>query len=194
MPEGYLEAPDFKLQLANGGDLVLSETWREHSVLLWFSRGLVCPFCRRQMVQLARVYDDLLSQDVVVVQITATTLETARKMLEYFEVRWPYACDPEGSVAAAYDMAPGGIVGRIGAGVLEQARAWSIIARSPGEPHPEVLGVVKESEPPPARDGGMVLVDRGGRVRFKQPSGKLSLLPSTGNLLRIVRETLGKAA
>lgn len=146
------------------------------------------------MVQLARVYDDLLSQDVVVVQITATTLETARKMLEYFEVRWPYACDPEGSVAAAYDMAPGGIVGRIGAGVLEQARAWSIIARSPGEPHPEVLGVVKESEPPPARDGGMVLVDRGGRVRFKQPSGKLSLLPSTGNLLRIVRETLGKAA
>lgn len=59
----------------------------------------------------------------------------------------------------------------------------------------KVMGEVKEAGPLPSRDGGIVVVDRQGRIRFKQPTGKLSLLPSNTQILSIMREIVrGKAA
>ncbi len=181
-------APDYTLTVANGPDVTLSERWAERWLLLWFSRGLACPFCRRQIVQVSRAYGDLLARGVDVVQVTPQSVEVARRLLAFFDVPWPYACDPEGEVAAAYDMSPEGALGRAGTSLSEQTRAWGLLLRSPGEPNPDVVPVAKEAQPIPTRDGGMVLVDRQGRVRFKQSTGRLSLLPSTGNMFRIVDE------
>lgn len=189
-------APSFMLQLANGDPVTLKDLWLEHHLVLWFSRGLVCPVCRRQMVQLAQIYDELKGAGTQVVQITPTDLEVSRRMMKFFPVAWPYACDPRGEVATAYEMEPTvGAIGRVGLGLKEQTKAWRVLIRTPTEPHPEVLSEVKEAGPLPSRDGGIVVVDRQGRIRFKQPTGKLSLLPSNTQILSIMREIVsGKAA
>jgi hypothetical protein len=33
-------APDFSMDVANGPPVTLSQLWRDHHVLLWFSAGL----------------------------------------------------------------------------------------------------------------------------------------------------------
>lgn len=179
-------APDFTLEVANGPAVTLSEQWQRRLLLLWFSRGLACPFCRRQIVQISRVYDDLRARDADVVQVTPQSVEVAQRLLEFFEVPWPYACDPEGVVAAAYDMAPGGALQRSTTSIKGQTRALGLLVTNPAEPNADIVGPAKEAHPIPTRDGGMVVVDRGGRIRFKQRTGNLSLLPSPSNLLRIL--------
>lgn len=180
-------APSFVLDLANGKPVALEDLWRRDHLLLWFSRGLACPFCRRQMVQLAQIYDKLRDFGTQIVQITPTIPEVARRMMRFFPVRWPYACDPGGEIAEAYEMQPvAGTIGKIGLDLKEQAKAWAVLIRSPAEPHPEVLPDVDKAGGLPSRDGGIVIVDRAGRVRFKQPTGKLSLLPSNAQILAAV--------
>lgn len=171
--------------------MVLSDLWQDRTLLVWFSRGLVCPFCRRQMVQLAQIYDELKALDTEVVQITPTDLEIARRMMKFFAVGWPYACDPSGEVANAFEMQPTlGAIGRLATEMKSQTKAWGVLIRSPGEPYPDVLEEVKEAGPLSSRDGGIVIVDRGGQIRFKQPTGKLSLLPSNAKILGIVQEVV----
>lgn len=190
MVDAQTPAPDFTLEVANGPAVTLSERWRDGFLLLWFSRGLACPFCRRQIVQLSRAHGELRERGVDIVQVTPQSMEVAQRLLEYFDVPWPYACDPDGEVAAAYDMAPQGALARAGTSVSVQTRALGLLLRNPAEPNPEIMETAKEAHPIPTRDGGMVLVDPEGRIRFKQPTGRLSLLPSTDDLFRIVDEVV----
>src|SRR4030095_3937787 len=45
-------APNFRLASAQGGEIALEDYRGQRHVILWFSRGLYCPFCRRYMSQL----------------------------------------------------------------------------------------------------------------------------------------------
>ena len=182
-------APDFPLDVANGPALVLSELWREHHLLLWFSRGLACPFCRRQIVQFGEIQDDLKKSNVAVVQITSTELQTARAMLQFFPVPWPYACDPEGKIVAAYDLHTAkGLFAGLAGEFAEQLNTWRIMTQHPAEPHPEVLPAVAAAGPILTREGGMVLIDRSGQVRLTFPTGNLSPLPANDPILQAVRQ------
>jgi peroxiredoxin len=49
-------APEFKLAAAHGGDIGPQDFRGSKHVVLWFSKGLFCPFCRRNMAQLALRY------------------------------------------------------------------------------------------------------------------------------------------
>jgi peroxiredoxin len=182
---------DAALRIANGPALTLSELWRDRHLILWFSRGLACPFCRRQMVQFAQIQAALAERQTLAVQITGSDLETAGRMLEFFPVSWPYACDPEGLVAKKYGLEPPeGAVARMVGEVKQQTRALGLLLKHPGEPHPEALPAVTAAPAPAAVDGGMVIVARGGRVGYRQPSGKLSLLPSNDQLLQRLSEVI----
>src|SRR5262245_21380005 len=45
-------APDFRLPSAQGPDVSLSDFRGQRIVIAWFTKGIACPCCRRQMVQL----------------------------------------------------------------------------------------------------------------------------------------------
>ena len=180
-------APDASIDVANGAATRLSDLWRERHLILWFSRGLACPFCRRQIVQFSQIQDALAERNTIPVQITATELNVAQTMLNFFPVSWIYACDPAGAIAAAYRLdQKQGLVAGLRSEMRQQSRSWGLLIKQPGEPHPEVLPAVQAAGDPPAIDGGMVIVDRQGTIRFKQPSGKLSLLPSNQQLLEVL--------
>lgn len=188
------KAPDFTLEVANGDQLVLSDIWKDSHLLLWFSRGLACPFCRRQIIQMTKIHPQLLDAGVVTVQVTPTAMDVAKSMLEFYSVPWPYACDPGGHVSKAYEMGPRGPLQKLTTTLNEQRWAWGAIVKHPTEPHPEILPLVKEHPPESDIDGGVVIIAPGGFIRFRLPTGKLSLLPSNDSLLKAVRKLVEQAA
>ncbi|UCC88349.1 MAG: redoxin domain-containing protein [Anaerolineales bacterium] len=192
MLQNTINVPDFILDVANGPSVTLSELWREHYLLLWLSRGLACPFCRRQIMQLTQIQDEIQNQNTQVILIAHTELEQARSMLQYYPVPWPYACDPGRRAATAYGFdAPQGPLAGMVSNLKEQSRAWRVLLQHPGEPHPEVLPAVKAAGHPAAANGGMVIIDRSGQVRFRLASGKLALLPANDIILGALRQVVG---
>lgn len=143
---------------------------------------------------MTKIYARLVEAGVNVVQVTPTRMEVAKSMLEFYPVPWPYACDASGLVSASYRMGPEGIAARVATTLAEQRLAWGSVIRHPLEPHPEMLQLAKAE---PARgdvDGGVVIVAPDGTIRFRQPTGKLSLLPSNDSLLRAVSRLAEQAA
>jgi peroxiredoxin len=188
-------APDFQIEVANGPAVILSELWQTHQVLLWFGRGLACPFCRRQMVQVAQIYNEIKATNTELVAVMPTPLETARRMMEFFPVAWPYGCDPAFQVVTAYQMQVNrdGLLNQLTREVKEQTHSWGVALRHPLEPHPAVLPLVTKKDDPPMFDGGLVIVGQGGWIRCKRPSGKVALLPSNDQILQLVRESAAAA-
>src|SRR5262245_45728911 len=87
-------APEFKLAAAQGGDIGPQDL-RGKRVVLWFSKGLFCPFCRRAMAQLALRYPDIRALDAAVLKSTRNTPDEARGYLKHYPIKMPYLCDAE---------------------------------------------------------------------------------------------------
>jgi peroxiredoxin len=47
--------PTFRLPAGHGGEVSLDD-YRGRNVIVWFTKGMGCAFCRTQMSQLARGY------------------------------------------------------------------------------------------------------------------------------------------
>lgn len=71
-------APPFTLPAANREGLVSLAGLRGRAFLIGFYRGLHCPFCRRQMVQLASLQPALRDAGVDILTVINTPLERAR--------------------------------------------------------------------------------------------------------------------
>ena len=52
-------APSFRLPTAQGAEIGLEDFRGQKNVIVWFTKGMACPFCRSQMSQLARAYADI---------------------------------------------------------------------------------------------------------------------------------------
>lgn len=86
-------APDFTLPCVTGETVTLSAC--AGRVLLWFSRGFGCPFCRRSMSQLAASLPHLNEQAVTLLQISPNLLSAARLYYRLAAPPFPLLCDPE---------------------------------------------------------------------------------------------------
>jgi peroxiredoxin len=91
-------APDFTLPAINREGVVsLAEFRGQRPVLLGLFRGLHCPFCRRQLVQLATMQEKLKPEGVETLAVVNTTLDRARLYFKYRPTRVLLAADPEAS-------------------------------------------------------------------------------------------------
>lgn len=88
-------APSFRLPSAQGATVALEEFRGKKNVVVWFTKGMACPFCRSQMSQLARVYPQLQQHGAEVLEITLSSLKHARLYAERFDLPFPYLCDPD---------------------------------------------------------------------------------------------------
>jgi putative peptide zinc metalloprotease protein len=84
-------APGFALPAAQGRTVDLA-TYKGRNVILWFTKGFGCPFCRQQMSQFARAAPRFLDREADVLQITPTPLERARLYARNFKLPFPYLC------------------------------------------------------------------------------------------------------
>jgi peroxiredoxin len=97
-------APSFRLPSGQGPEVALDDYRGEKNVIVWFTKGMACPFCRQQMSQLARIHGDIAARAAEVVEVTSSTLDRARVYAQKFGIRFPYLCDSDYSVRRAWGL------------------------------------------------------------------------------------------
>src|SRR5258705_615702 len=88
-------APNFRLASAQGHEVALEDYRGQRNVLLWFSRGLYCPFCRRYMAQLRLGYQEIQERSTEILQVTYSTREEAQLYFRQYQLSFPHFCDPD---------------------------------------------------------------------------------------------------
>ena len=104
-------APDFALPAVNREGHVSLDDYRGRSpVLVAMFRGLHCPFCRRQLVQLGTTQDKLKAVGVETMAVVNTPLERAQLYFKYRPARVLLAADPDAKTHQAFRVPAGTLV------------------------------------------------------------------------------------
>jgi peroxiredoxin len=179
-------APSFRLPSGQGPEVALDDYRGKKNVIVWFTKGMACPFCRQQMSQLGRAHAEFAARDAELVEVTNTPPERARVYAQKFGLRFPYLCDPDHRVRREW-----GIEVR-SHGPLYYAKTLVGGMKAP-KPETDFPGEpFKLSEMPSLladEDMGFFIVDKAGVVRYAlggayvTPTG-LRQVPSNAEILR----------
>jgi peroxiredoxin len=180
-------APQFRLPAADGREIALADCLARGPTIVWFSRGLACPICRRHRTQLARGYADLRALGAEVLEVTPTPVERARFYFSNYDLTFPYLCDPSGTTATLYGVKRGRsepllllrvvLTDWLGSREITRERLYG----PQFEPSVEEAGGGAED--------GFVIVDRSGRIRFAD-IGPYRSLPSNREIEAQLRDSL----
>ena len=208
-------APHFAMPAVNREGQVSLDDYRGRSpLLLSLFRGLHCPFCRRQLVQLGTTQEKLKAVGVETVAVVNTPLERARLYFKYRPARVLLAADPEAATHQAFRLPAVALVED------ERATSWpqsatmgQLLAAKinptgelPAGQNPfaamEILNKQDGFEPTEADQQiaaahgtqltGHFLIDRDGTVRWRHVEaaeriGDLAKFPSDEEILRAAR-------
>ena len=156
-------APGLRLPAAQGGEIGLEDFAHRRAVIVWFTKGMACAFCRQQMSQIARAYPRIRAHNAEVLEITTSTLARGELYARRFALPFPYLCDPDRRVHAAW-----GIEKRV-QGIGYYVKTLTSIPKMPPAPNDwgdfkpalrEVPGLLADE------DMGFFIVDRAGIVRY----------------------------
>jgi peroxiredoxin len=187
-------APDFRLPAAQGGEMGLADFRGRESVVVWFTKGMACPFCRQHMSFLARGYPRFRDLGAEVLEVTLSTPARAEFYAKNFKLPFPYLCDPDYRVRNAF-----------GLGYRSHSPVWyarTFMAAGKVEPPPSDFGDVapKLGEFPQLLtddDMGFFVIDRQGIVRhavagsYVTPGG-VRALPSNDEIEAMLRACHGQ--
>ena len=180
-------APDFRLHAAGHGEVSLSDYRGKCSVVLWFSKGLFCPYCRRNMARLSQGYAEVQARGAEILQITHNTIEEAEIYFRNYRLAMPYLCDADRAVHLRYGIPME--QQSIGAMVDNVVRSCAMVTKDfllHGEKSPlpvvPILRMGARNQPPQL----VVVVDREGIVRTLHPIGPFDALPSLNDLLAML--------
>jgi len=89
------EAPDFALPDFRGDRVKLSDYRGRRNVVLVLNRGLICPYCRRNLGRLAARYDDFKKRDTEIVAIGVDSAPAFERFWLNGEIPFVGVPDPE---------------------------------------------------------------------------------------------------
>jgi peroxiredoxin len=195
------KAPDFHLPSAGGGNIALSDFVGRKNLLLWFSKGLACPFCRRNMARLSQAYSQFQSSESEILQITHNTMDEASLYFRNYHLATPYLCDPDRQVHMRYgipleEQTIGAVVGNSVTSCLMVTGDLLLH----GQKSPSPVSVIMRMGPRFQSPQLVVVVDRAGVVRHVQRIGPFDTLPTVAQLLSLLeplrsgRQSTGRAA
>ena len=156
-------ARPFRLPSAQGGEVALEDFKGRQAVVLWFTKGMACPFCRQQMSQLKRAYSRVKEAGGEILQVTASTPARAQFYARQFALPFPYLCDPDRRAHAAWGLAKRAHGPAYYAKTFVQAMRTGPVANDFGDLKPlmsEVPSLLADD------DMGLFIIDRGGAVRY----------------------------
>ena len=193
-------APDFELPAADREGLVSLADYRENRpVLLALFRGLYCPFCRREIAQLAVSAEKLERLGVTNLAVAATAPERARFYFRFRPSRFPVGADPDLKTHRAYGLQQlpktPEATQMVEAASAEMARDLGISTK-PGQASEGILRFdgfefVESDWQDAERDQvliiGQFLVDREGIVRWINIERKPGDLPTDEQLASAVK-------
>lgn len=209
-------APGFALPAVNREGQVSLDDYRGRSpVLIAMFRGLHCPFCRRQLVQLGTTQDKLKAMGVETMAVVNTPLERARLYFKYRPARVLLTADPEATTHRSFGVPAGVLVekeseaswaqGKVTMGQLQAVRinptgelpaaenpfvAMEILNKQEGFEMTETDQQIAAAHG--LQLGGHFLLDRNGIVRWRYIEAAdriedLSKFPSDDEILRAAR-------
>jgi peroxiredoxin len=183
-------APSFRLISGDGREIGPEDYRGRSNLIIWFTKGMACPFCRSQMSLFARGMDRLKAAGTEVIQVTPTKPERARFYVQNFRVPFPYLCDPELNVHRAW-----------GLGARSHSLLWYLQKFQAGGkmmPPPSEVGDPKThlTELPSVlkdTDSGLFALDRQGIVRYRNIGAYigeqgLRAMPSMDEILKPLQE------
>jgi peroxiredoxin len=88
-------APSLRLPSAQGAEIALEDFRGKKNVIVWFTKGMACMFCRAQMSQLSRAYGDLQKLDAEILEVSSSGVSRAQVYAKKFKLPFPYLCDPD---------------------------------------------------------------------------------------------------
>src|SRR5262245_59204839 len=88
-------APALRLPSAQGSEIALEDYRGRKNVIVWFTKGMGCPFCRQHMSQLARAYPRIQELGTEVPWVTISKPKHAQMYAQTFRLPFPYLCDPD---------------------------------------------------------------------------------------------------
>lgn len=184
-------APDVRLPSVAGPDVALADFRGQRAVVLWFSRGNNCPYCRAYMRRLGADVDRFTAAGVQVLQVAPNSVEGARAFFRGRELDFPFLCDPE---KAAYRLCGLHDIGggeanlnnakgfaravAVGEGTQTLRAVWLDLRHAATGPRERLahhgLAAVQQ---------GVFLIDRAGVVRRRWLFGPLAEPPTNDELI-----------
>ena len=163
IPQIGESARPFRLPSAQGDEVGLEDFKGRQAVVLWFTKGMGCPFCRQQMSQFKRAYARIKAAGGEVLQVTNSTLARGRFYARQFALPFPYLCDADHRAYTAWGL------GQRSHGPGYYVKTLLKMAKM--DPPPSEFGSFKPalSEMPSMLvddDMGLFIIDRGGTVRY----------------------------
>ena len=184
------QAPTFRLPAGQGGEIGPADYRGRSNLVVWFTKGMACPFCRTQMSQFARGLGRLKAAGAEVIQVTPTKLERARFYVKNFPIPFPYLCDPDLTVHREWGL---GVRSHSLLWYLQKFQAGSKMTMpeaeigTPKTNFAELPSVLRDT------DSAMFVLDRQCIVRYRNSGAYMSEhglreMPSLDEILRPLQE------
>ncbi len=186
-------APLFSLTSVQGEPVELAAYRGRRNVVVWFSRGFTCPFCRVYMDGMREGYELLQAADAEIIQVGPNLLQSARIFFGHSPTPYPFVCDPDKRLFAVYGLGDRGALEATRSAVVSFSYAFTH-----GDTGPQLRGAWLDvmnrnfvrrlhHHAMTAMEQGIFLVDREGVIRHRSVVGPLDPVPRGDSLADLVR-------
>jgi peroxiredoxin len=181
------EATDFRLPTADSREIALSDCLSQGPAVVWFSRGLGCPVCRRHRAQFTLGYPALRDLKAEILEVTPTPVDRAAFYFSSYALAFPYLCDPRRETATAYGMEQ------------QPLTSWGMAKMMLSDPlgAPQLMREAAQGPNPTPEEKagwsaqeGFFLIDQTGTIRVARVGAPLGM-PSKAEVERMIREVSG---
>ena len=188
-------APLFALPSLRGSDVDLAAYRGRCNVVVWFSRGFTCPFCRVYTDGMRAGYAALRAADTEIIQVAPNLLDSARRFFAQAPLPFPFVCDPDKRLYAVYGLGDVGALEATKTAVVSFAHAFTH-GDTGNQLRGAWLDVVNRNfvrrlhhHAMTAQEQGMFLIDKRGVIRSVTVVGPVDPVPSGGALAELARRT-----
>jgi len=187
-------APVFALPSLRGAMVDLASYRGRRNVVVWFSRGFTCPFCRVYTDSMRAGYEALRTADTEIIQVVPNLLDSARRFFAQSPLPYPFVCDPDKRLYAVYGLGDAGALEATKTAVVSFAHAFTH-----GDTRNQIRGawfdVVNRNflrrlhhHAMTAQEQGMFLIDKDGVIRSVTVVGPIDPMPGGADLAELARQ------
>ena len=186
-------APRFSLPSLSGAEVNLASYRGRSNVVVWFSRGFTCPFCRVYTDGVRAGYKALQAADTEVIQVAPNLLESARRYFGQSILPFPFVCDPDKRLYAVYGLGDRRALEATRTAVVSFAHAFTH-GDSVNQVRGAWLDVMNRNflrrlhhHAMTAHEQGIFLIDKEGVIRHLTVVGPIDPVPGGADLADLAR-------
>jgi peroxiredoxin len=184
-------APLFELRSVQGQTIRLTDYQDQRRLILWFSRGFQCHFCRGNMERISTGYEALVAHDIELIQVAPNLPEAAQIYFANELPIYPFVCDPDKRLFAIFGLGDEGILSAARNTIISLVDAkrvgeaetsrWALQLEAGNRTflqklHHHALTAVEQ---------GIFIIDRQGIIRYQMKAGSIEAIPTAQELLQL---------